>query len=79
MIGLIRKVDSQHQVEYFTITGINESSLFDQMVELNNHAYQCMTGNDFRLIAHRDNGQWFLNNGEMVSNEYISALMNQMK
>ena len=78
MIGLIRKTDSQHQVEYFTITGINESSLFDQMVELKNHAYQCMTGNDFRLIAHRDNGQWFLNNGEMVSNEYISALMNQL-
>ena len=39
----------------------------------------CETGNDFRLIAHRDNGQWFLNNGEMVSNEYISALMNQLK
>ena len=79
MIGLIRKTDSQHQVEYFTIVGINESSLFDQMVELNDHAYHCETGNDFRLIAHRDNGQWFLNNGEMVSNEYISALMNQLK
>ena len=79
MIGLIRKTDSQHHVEYFTITGINESSLFDQMVELNDHAYNCDTGNDFRLIAHRDNGQWFLNNGEMVSNEYISALMNQLK
>ena len=78
MLGLIRKVDSQHQVEYFTINGINESSLFDQMVELNDHAYNCDTGNVFRLIAHRDNGQWFLNNGEMVSNEYISALMNYL-
>ena len=79
MIGLIRKVDSQHNVDYFTITGINESSLFDQTVELNDHAYNCETGNDFRLIAHRDNGQWFLNNGEHVNQEYISALMNQLK
>ena len=76
MIGLIRKVDSQHNVEYFTITGINESSLFDQMVELNDHAYHCETGNVFRLIAHNYNGQWFLNNGEHVNQEYISALMN---
>ena len=79
MLGLIRKVDSQHHVEYFTITGINESSLFDQMVELNDHAYHCETGNDFRLIAHRDNGQWFLSNGEHVNQEYINALMNQLK
>lgn len=76
MLGLIRKVDSQHQVDYFTIVGINESSLFDQLVDLNDHAYNCDTGNTFRLIAHKDNGQWFLNDGKMVSNEYISALMN---
>ena len=79
MIGLIRKTDSQHNVEYFTVIGINESSLFDQMVELNDYAYYTCNGNDFRLIAHRDNGQWFLNNGEMASNEYISTLMNQLK
>ena len=78
MLGLIRKVDSQHQVSYFTIVGINESSLFDQLVDLNDHAYDCDTGNTFRLIAHKDNGQWFLNNGEMVNTEYISALMNHL-
>ena len=52
MIGLIKKTDSFGDVSYFTIVGANEGSLFDQMSELNDHAYFCDTGNSFRLIGH---------------------------
>ena len=75
MIGLIKKTDSLGVVSYFTIVGANESSLFDQMSELNDHAYFCDTGNDFRLIGHKINEQWFDNVGKILDNAYINDLL----
>ena len=71
MIGLIERTDSFGDVSYFTIVGANESSLFDQMSELNEHAYYCDTGNEFRLIAHKIGPQWFDNGGEILENSDI--------
>ena len=68
MIGLIERTDSFGDVSYFTIVGANESSLFDQMSELNEHAYYCDTGNKFRLIAHKVGTHWFDNVGKILEN-----------
>ena len=75
MLGLIRKSDSFGKTSYFTIVGANESSLFDQLCELNSHAYECETGNEFALIAHRIEGKWLSVEGKEWSNDYISELL----
>lgn len=64
MIGLIERRDSFGDISHFTIVGRNQSSLFDQMSELNSHAYDCDTGNHFKLVAYKENGEWFSNDGK---------------
>ena len=75
MIGLIERTDSFGDVSYSTIIGANESSLFDQMSELNEHAYYCDTGNRFRLIGHKIGEHWFDNCGKILDNSYVNALL----
>lgn len=75
MIGLIEKKDSLCDVSYFTIIGVDEDSLFNQMSELNENAYYCDTGNHFRLIAHKIGEQWFDNCGKILDNSDINALL----
>ena len=74
MIGLIERKDSFGDLSYFTIIGANEDSLFNQMSELNDNAYYCDTGNHFRLIGHKINGQWFDNGGKILDNHIIVTL-----
>ncbi|MBQ2418128.1 MAG: hypothetical protein II282_08050 [Alistipes sp.] len=71
MIGLIERTDSFGDVQYFTIIGANESSLFDQMSELNEHAWYCDTGNRFRLIGHKIGVRWFDNVGKLLDNSEL--------
>jgi hypothetical protein len=75
MIGLIKKTDSFGDVSYFTIVGANESSLFDQMSELNEHAYYCDTGNEFILIGYRECDKWYTNDGKPLDGMYVLELL----
>lgn len=71
MIGLIKRTDSLRCVSYFTIIGADEYSLFNQMSELNENAYYCDTGNEFRLIAHKIGVHWFDNVGKILDNSEL--------
>lgn len=75
MIGLIKKTDSLGDVSYFTIVGANESSLFDQMSELNEHACYCDTGNEFRLIGYREYDKWYTIDGKPLDGMYVLELL----
>lgn len=77
MIGLIERKDSLGDLSYFTIIGVDKDSLFNQMSELNDNAYYCDTGNHFRLIGHKINGQWFDNCGKILDNHIIAKLIKE--
>ena len=78
MIGIVKKTSHFGNVSYITVSGIDKEQLVEQVEDLNHYGDLPEISGRFTLIAYRDNGQWFLNNGEMVSNEYISALMNHL-
>lgn len=75
MLGLIRKSDSFGKTSYFTIVGANESDCFNQLCELNSHAYECKTGNEFALIGYKIEGKWFSVDGKEWNNDYVSEFL----
>jgi hypothetical protein len=75
MIALIQKTDSFRVISYFTIVGINKSDCFDQVVELNDHAYECKTGNEFRLFAYKIDGKWVSIDGKSLDSKYVNDLL----
>lgn len=58
MKALVKRTDSFGEVIYFPVIDPIEESCFDQVDELNSHAYECETGNSFMLIAFNNNGKW---------------------
>lgn len=75
MIGLIKEIDSFGDVSYFTIIGNSESNCFDQVCELNDHAYECKTGNQFRIVGYKMDGQWAFVNGEPMDSGYVNMVL----
>lgn len=75
MTGLIRRSDSFGKTSYFTIVGLDERACFDQLRELNSHARECETGNQFALIAYRIEGKWFSVDGKELSYNYIKEFL----
>lgn len=76
MNALVRGNDSFGKATYFIITGMNIDDCFDQVQELNNHAYHCHTGNHFLIIATRIEGIWYsVFDGKELSNEYVKELL----
>ena len=76
MQALVRKNDSFGKATYFTIIGMNMDDCFDQVQELNNHAYHCQTGNHFWLVATREEGVWCsVVDGRKLSDEYVKELL----
>lgn len=75
MIGLIKKIDSFGDVSYFTIVGSSEADCFSQFYELNEHAYECKTGNTFYFIGYKTAGQWMFVNGEPLDDDYVNMVL----
>lgn len=75
MLALIKKTDSFGCVSYFTIVGMSESDCFDQLVELNSHAYYCETGNEFRLVGYKTDNKWATIDGKPMDNYVVNELL----
>lgn len=74
MLALIEKTDSFGCVSYFTIVGMSESDCFDQLVELNSHAYYCETGNNFKIMGYRVDNGWITVDGKPLNKNFIKTL-----
>jgi hypothetical protein len=58
MKALVKRTDSEGVITYFTIIGLDHNACFKQEDELNDHAYECKTGNTFMIIAWGQNNKW---------------------
>lgn len=75
MIALIQKTDSFRVISYFTIVGVNKSDCFDQVVELNSHACECETGNEFRIVGYKRDNKWVTIDGKPMDNYVVNELL----
>ena len=53
MIALVKKTDSDGFETKFTIVGFDYNDCYQQVDELNEHARECGTGEDFTIIAYK--------------------------